>query len=209
MSKFKYLLLCGYKGTGKDLFINELLFRNENWCIYSLENHQRNYEEIYKPRSKLGIFDSVRKDVSKQLGLPFSVTQLDQIKDNMIVAGKKLREYMNDIISKKCQEDKFFFENEALKNTIEEDDYITSDFRYNRTFDFFKNEKGGVLTARLFRSDIKVPDEKEKGEHILDNFVTDFLLVPKEDHEKHFNICRELLHQYKEYKLIYNPDLNS
>lgn len=205
----KFLLLCGYRGTGKDTFVDEILFREENWCIYGKEGS--NYEEVYKMRSRLGLADSVKKQVAQQLGLPFSISQVDKLKDVMVISGKKLREWINEYTTKKAMEDKFYWEKMAMK-LVEEDrendnEYIISDFRYRRTYEFFSDNKGGVLTARLFRADNNIPDKKEKTEHILDDFTTDFLLVPRENSEEHFNKCIKILSQYNDYKLLYKPEV--
>jgi hypothetical protein len=205
----KFLLLCGYRGTGKDTFVDELLFRQENWAIYGKEEGV-NYEEVYRIRSKLGLADSVKKQVAQQLGLPLSISQIDKLKDVMVISGKKLREWINEYTTKKAMEDKFYWENMAMKLIDEDKDdneYVISDFRYRRTYDFFSDNKGGVITARLFRSDNTVPDKKEKTEHILDDFITDFLLVPNVNTEEHFNKCIQILPQYNDFKLLYKPEI--
>jgi hypothetical protein len=196
----KFLLLCGYRGTGKDTFVNDLLYRSENWCIYSKNNE--NYDEIYKPRCRLGLADSVKKEVAKLCGLPISISQIDNLKDVMMISGRKLREYLIEQTGRKALENKFYWEEEAMKEVDEENDYVISDFRYKRTLEFFKDK---CITARLFRMEVKIPVNKEKTEHILDELETDFLLLPVDNHEEQFKKCCETFKQYNDYKLIYNP----
>jgi septin family protein len=196
----KFLLLCGYRGTGKDTFVNDLLYRKENWCVYT--KNMDNIDEVYKPRSRLGLADSVKKEVAKLCGLPISVSQIDNLKDVMMISGRKLREYLIEQTGRKALENKFYWEEEAMKEVEEDDDYVISDFRYKRTLEYFKDK---CLTARLFRMEVKIPIEKEKTEHILDDLETDFLLLPVDNHEEQFKKCCDTFKQYSEYKLIYNP----
>jgi hypothetical protein len=196
----KFLLLCGYRGTGKDTFVNDLLYRKENWCVYS-KNHAI-HDEIYKPRSRLGLADSVKKEIAKLCGLPISVSQIDNLKDVMMISGRKLRDYLIEQTGRKALEKKFYWEEEAMKEVQEDDDYVVSDFRYKRTLEFFKDQ---CQTARLFRMEVKIPEKKEKTEHILDDLETDYLLLPVENHEEQFKKCCEVMKQFNDYKLIYNP----
>jgi hypothetical protein len=200
----RILLLSGYRGAGKDTYLEELLFRKESWCVYGLDE-QLMKEYIYIPGTRLSLMDRVKVEVSKALGLPLSPTQIDQLKDQLKVGGRMLREYIYDSIGKTMMKDKYFYEKQIIKD-LEDDLYIINDHKMNVTLDYLKEQSIPFATCRVFRGDGPLPPPAEKSEHGLDKLVTDFVLVPKDNHEQEIEKVIQIFPQYKNYKLLYKPE---
>jgi hypothetical protein len=193
--------LSGYRGAGKDTYLQELFFRKENWLVYGLDPTLMR-QCIYVPGTRVSLMDRVKTEVSKTLGLPLSASQIDGLKDSLKVGGRMLREYIYESIGKTMLKDKYFYEKQFLVNLDPNELYIVCDHKMNVTLDYLKENNISFATCRVFRGEGPLPPPTEKSEHGLDKLKTDFVLVPSEtDFEK----AKEIFPQYKDYQLLYKP----
>jgi len=58
---------------------------------------------------------------------------------------------------------------------------VFTDWRFLNEYHVVKEKYPNVITARIFRPGVEIPDELIKSEHELDHFVTDILIVPAGD----------------------------
>lgn len=215
------LLLCSYPKTGRDTFVdNLLLFGNRDWVIYS-KDKSKNENYFYRLRYRLSFEDEGKKLAAQMLGLPFSIDEFDRLKDKMIISTRLLREQLRDILAKerlKNKDNAYWVKkgiesanqkkiDENLKDMIEDEkdemiEYIVPDFSYTYEMEYLQSLGWNVETARFFRKEVEIPTTRDKGYHVLDQFVTDYLFLPKENHEEHFSEVLKAFPQYIGYSKI-------
>lgn len=83
--------------------------------------------------------------------------------------------------------------------------YVITDWRFHNEAKYTIDNYKQVLTIRIYRSDVPEPSPDIQCEHDLDNYCTDFLLVPgfaEQNHDddiKEFEKAIEKFPQYKGY----------
>jgi len=111
--------------------------------------------------------------------------------------NKHLKNCLEHYILHKIKQDSNYFIRKCYQNVIngnEMKDLMITDFRFQEEYDFLK-KKGKVLrTIRIVR------EIDWLSKDILDNFQTDFLLLPLNDHEIKFEDAVEKYPQYEKYK---------
>ncbi|MEM3858014.1 MAG: hypothetical protein QW478_01265 [Candidatus Micrarchaeaceae archaeon] len=184
-------LICGYKGSGKDTFFKSLNKENDyKWIIYS-----KGEDLIIKNKiQRLAFADDLKILVIDYLKnmypeFVFTLDYCEQNKDKVLFNGSSFRDYCILIGKNKVKEDKYYWVN-RVKNKItnENIDYFITDFRFPH--EYFSNSK----TIRVYRSMIKKPEDK--SELYLDNFLTDYLVIPENDD---IISCLNLFPQYRNY----------
>lgn len=53
-----------------------------------------------------------------------------------------------------------------------------TDHRFTNESKYYENVYGRIVTCRLFRSSVAIPDKSVVSEHSLDKFETNFFIVP-------------------------------
>lgn len=191
---FKMLMVCGWRRSGKDSF-----FEKYTWLVYS--------KHLYYPfdnLTKVSIAANLKKYTHTYLQIEDK--NYDDIKDTALIknltdcapdefANATLRD-MYIMISQRFLADNpmYWCEQIEIKNNIG-----ISDFRRIDEYKFF-SKKCNVFTARLFRSVVPEPDAAAPMEHELDDFTTDYLLVPN---EADFDIALKRFPQYAGYQMIW------
>jgi thymidylate synthase (FAD) len=180
ISRRKLVLLIGYRRTGKDTLADALI-KGVNIketlypaCITTLPT-------LYKPM-RLGLADQLKKDVSQMIGYPVTDNNKDKnvngltVRDILIQHGTDMRnkdeDYWVNIVL-----------DEIGKNPNR--DIIITDCRFGNEITKFKSLLDrDVITVRLYRSSVPVPDLSINSEHELDNFKADHLICDTVDSYK-------------------------
>jgi len=212
------LLLCGFPKTGRDQFVNDLIFGNREWIVYfDPKNEKPNIEDhLYKMRYRLSFEDEGKKLTAQMLGLPSTIDDMDRNKDRLIVSTRLLRDHIRDVIAKERikQKDPAYWVKKAIETstksfenvqkklenqehniTSEKMEYIVPDFSFSYELEYIQSLKWEIETVRFFNKDIEIP--KDKSYHTLDKFLTDYVLIPKNNHVEHWNQCLQYFPQYK------------
>jgi hypothetical protein len=90
--------------------------------------------------------------------------------------------------------DKYYWIRKCL---ISQGSRYISGFRFPFEYDFARENHNNILTVRVFRKEIPIPDELE--EHQLDAFATDFLFLGK---GTSLDDISNILPLYREYRRI-------
>ncbi len=89
---------------------------------------------------------------------------------------------------------------------------VITDWRHVHEYEFIKQYieqhhlPWKIVTIRLFREEVPIPDASEKSEHNLDNFQTDQVLVSKQT--THISSLRALLPNACQYHAWYSPTID-
>lgn len=213
------LLVCGYKRTGKDTLFDILNNKNttDKWLVYSKDHSNFCFPNIKKhtialeikryAHDYLGIEDKNYDDIKDSV----AVSNIPKVKDRKLhfITQEEIDSYLpknpNSVLrdwyiafgSCYIQNRSKYYWCEQVK--FEGDNQVgISDFRYAFEY-FYFSQKYDVLTVRLYRSNVPEPAANIITEHDLDNFETDYLLVPDQDD---FNLAVEKFPQYQDYQLI-------
>jgi len=205
------ILVCGYRGTGKDTlykqFINQLEF---NWII--LKHPKINKRFIIKPSGQLSFAAKLKQEVLTYLGLPSSF-DIEQFKNNTLqtieqVTGlfinvdidktRTLRDYFIDYGETKRLQYPYHWCQQTLENINPKDDYMITDWRFKAEYDFINNLGYPINTIRVYRHDVHIPP-LISSEHDLDYFQTDFVLIPRFNYELEIKSLLNVFPQYQDY----------
>jgi hypothetical protein len=66
----------------------------------------------------------------------------------------------------------------AFKEASNDSQLVVTDWRFINEFRYAFNQFQKVLTIRVYRSEVPEPEMKIASEHSLDDYQTDFLLLP-------------------------------
>lgn len=76
-----------------------------------------------------------------------------------------------------------------------------TDHRFTNESMYYENVYGRIVTCRLFRSSVPIPDKSVASEHSLDDFETNFLIVP--DFYDYIFSCKIFPHHKKYFPCGY------
>ncbi len=204
-------LINGYTGTGKDTVGKHL---NTGKGQYSWAIYKHPVSTIKFPRGpgyRVAFADEVKKQVKKEQNLPKSF-DIEKQKNEVIKDGRTFRSFC---IEKGCGERKRDpyhwarfafnrFEKKGLSGMP-----TSTDWRFGEEHEYALSV-GDVVSMRVFRKDVPIPPvtvPHDDPEHSLDNFTTDFLLVPKYNHLEEIAAAKALFPQYQDYH--YSEDLDA
>lgn len=200
--------ICGYTKTGKDTITHHLNHRRGSyyWAIYT--NPDNRIAFPYGSGYRLSFADQVKREVKAELNLPPSF-DIERDKDNVVKDGRTFRSFC---IEKGCGErrrDRYHWARLAFKEIDNKGLYgipTISDWRFYEEIDY-GNSFGQPITIRVFRQDVPIPPivNIDDPEHTLDNYMTDFLLVPHINYHEEFESAKQIFPQYHSY--IYHATL--
>ncbi len=192
----RVFLVCGYKWHGKDH-----LARNgtSSYVILSKKKNE-SLPLDFEKTLHLKFAQHLKQYVLPFIGYttPENYEAEKDLQSVLPVKGS-IRDYLIGIAKASRDLDPDFFVKmlaESLNATSQ--DVIITDWRYPNEYEFLR-QKDEVLTIRVHRAEIPVPESEVISEHSLDFFETDFLLVPVENMELHLEAARQLLPQYFDY----------
>lgn len=205
-------LICGFKRTGKNALADELVytrspqangfsgksFLDVSWKV--LRNPNKSIHGIIKTKPECVSFaGEVKREVMGALGLD-SEFDLEKNKDVYLVEGKPIRQHLIDYAESKKVNDKYYWSTLAFKNIdIKETDVVVSDWRFMSEFEYVSKLNTDIVTIRVFRKDVPIPDKNINSEHELDSFKTDYVLIPLFDTEKEIGSLLDVFPQYADY----------
>lgn len=210
------VLICGYKKTGKDFLFNfltgKLSDKNIQLAVYTTNYDEMSYYDMkiiqsFKTYLRQAFADELKKEV--ELEFPLCKKDIpDSDKEKTIPEYEKSARTIWIEKAKIRRKEDIDYWCKKIDHNI---DSIITDFRYHTEFKYCFENFNKINTIRYFRKEVEIPpfakDIKDDSEHNLDNFTTDFLIVPFEDKEEHFRKACEIFPQYK--KFGYSFQLNS
>lgn len=189
------LMICGYKGTGKDFLFKKLSKQETgfSWKVYSLHT---NFLKFQSKIQRVAFADHLKLEVQEKFGIPINAEKDTELvvrtslpdyiftpRDAWIWYGKLMREQDIDYWCKK-----------ALVNL--EKSVVITDWRFPNEEVYVKNNFRDVTTVRIYRKDVPIPSSNIESEHSLDHILTDFLLIPEYESIDH---ALQIFPQYSSY----------
>ena len=187
----RVLFISGFKRTGKDCFARHLVAGKfqYRWELFSPEDGHTEFpfhDFLHAPI--VAFSDALRLMVYTCLGLKNDY-DYETNKENHIVPGGTytLRSAMIDVGSGGRKSDvalwaklafvQFFVENSATKNDAAPKYVVCSDHRFQGEYTMSRYAGIEAVSARLFRSQVQVPNKSIESERDLDRFTTGFLFL--------------------------------
>ena len=208
-------LVTGLSNSGKTtlpkLFNKKLPW---NYAVYSKEQIL-----LTTPVHEIKISKAVRKEVIGRINKNLEKDLNDdkyyeKSKDKIVLSSQigesTYRELLETAVREKRKTDLFYYIRHCYDSSINGNNtsnLMITDFRYPEEEKFLSDLGFHITTIRIFR---QVPTLEEKygkrfdSEHGLDNFLTDFLLVPLNNYEENFREATSVYKQYKKYKRCKN-----
>jgi hypothetical protein len=203
-NKMVTAMICGYYGHGKDRVLDDLIHEQftNNWYVYGPPQNN-DYKWMGTTNFKRVAFaDELKRDVISKYNLSPDIEKSDTVyvnykyqtyRDLLICEAKMNRMIDPDIYCKRA------FDNVEHKNVF------VTDWRYPNEYKYVTdNINLNTVTLRVFRKDAKsgIPDSSIESEHSLDRFLTDFLILAKNEVQP-FRASISFFPQYRDYvKLV-------
>ncbi len=178
------------------MFTGEENFR---WVVYKNQRNEKHF--VIESVDRVGFADKLREEVNAILNISDSI-DYDTFKNTIIQEGKTYRDFLIDHAAHRRGQNLDYWVARALDwDSLNEDDRIMiTDWRYPNELSYLRSyPRLEIITIRLFRSQVPIPLNNVISEHQLDPIVTDFLLVPIENHETEFALVCNLFPQYQNY----------
>lgn len=204
-------LVCGYRRTGKDTLyriFNGLSGMPSNmsggtnsneykWRIF--KNPAVKTPFVVENVVRVSFADALKKEVVTLLKLPSSF-DTELYKDQPLGDGLTFRDHCIAVAADRRDEDPDYWVKTAFKGPVASQPTMVTDWRYPNEYTWLKKQNLDVVTIRLFRKEVPVPDDTIISEHSLDDIATDFLLVPPNQSEIHLEALFKIMPQYRSYK---------
>ncbi len=165
------VLMAGYRRTGKDTIYTHIHSgKVYTWTVYHRPGAQMDYPHIFLKMPKV--------EMSKAV-----IAEYETMTGNIITDENK-EVYRNDLIqlaeNRKLTDPSYW-----IRKALESVEYTNekyrmcyiSGFRFPIEYEYSKSVAKLVITGRVYRKEVPIPDNPE--EHALDNFATDFLFIGK------------------------------
>lgn len=204
----KVILICGYRRTGKDTFFTKLSSNTNDlfhWRIYKHPNTLNLYIDHTLTYQRTAFADALKEEASIIYGIPIIIPDADKdIKQFIHYQTRELvsaRDIHIEWGAIRRSEDPDYWCKEAFKRAaLSSNDSCcaVTDWRFTNEAGYTLDNYDNVLTVRLYRSDVPVPDSSIQSEHDLDNYRTDFLLL-RDDVDGEYEKAIERFPQYIGY----------
>lgn len=221
------ILVCGYRRTGKDALCKILADDTTPHFPWKVYTHpgllgQQLINKTNNPMlvKRVAFADALKKESSEEYNIPAFVSDDDKeikqfthpktgelvsARDIYIEWGAIRREQNVDYWCEKALYE-INYDNSVANvwldlgmTKIPHCVYVVTDWRFPNEMHYFnKHSLHPVKTARVFRSEVPIPNMNIDSEHGLDNTTTDYLLV-KDDNE--FEKACKIFPQYRGYVL--------
>lgn len=221
--KYKVFLVCGYRGTGKDTLWKHF---SQHPTEFAWQVYANNFEELHLPKcTRLSFADALKHMVWRQhfSQPPDSLEQIDRFKHQpvkaWIEANRERYELVDEIPDYSTEITvRDVLINEGLRKRAENANYwvqkiidkvaqaptshyMVTDWRFPNELEYLQQQLSHlfeIVTIRLFRVDVPIPDEVD-SENALDDVQTEFLLVPR---IQDFYGAIKRFSMYSEYKFV-------
>jgi hypothetical protein len=201
------ILLCGYKGTGKDTFAYSVGSGNYQYTYnlyccedYSFDEASKIFIALIRNCNTIAFADKLKciiHQTFEPIGVSFDALDKDEpaicinnveysMRDLCKAFAPAIRQYIGDDTFAKIDLDPY-------RN------YIITDWRFKVEYDTLLSKSNcAFMTARIFDPK-KIPSADDKSEHELDEEWTEFLIT---DASVDFNDVLKYMPQYKDHKLF-------
>jgi len=187
------ILVCGYRRTGKDSFYNKLSSSdsdcNFEWEVYVHPDKAHLYQNKSDcfgsgPYQRFSFADRLKEEASPVYGIPVSVPEEE----------KDVKQFVHYQTGHAVSARDIWIEWGAIRRAQDKDYWcklinpsadvctIVTDWRFPNEGQFIKDQHDAeTRTVRLYRSGVAIPEASIESERALDQYETDFLLVPVGD----------------------------
>lgn len=181
------MMICGYRGTGKDVLASQLSQPAGqsspipfNWLI--LRAYPDVDEEIVPfdlttARTRVASADELKRQVMIEEGLDLN-DYTEELKSQVIRDGKTFRDILIETAMSKREQDPVYWIRNAYQTYVDRhsDDpsYVISDWRFPNELAYLQEQGQQPITVRVFRPTVERVDTV--SETSLDDVLTDFVL---------------------------------
>lgn len=201
------LMICGYKGSGKDTFYQQLLLEiHDEPMTYQYiplisPDLVEPKKEVFSNIVRVAFADILKQEVLDIYQIPKEYSS-DELKDKPIPnfqVSEELEHKMKNMNEMKLEppftfrdfclyqakirrdEDPCYWVKQAYPKICESPENtlcVITDFRYPNEYEYLKSfPENNILTIRIFRSEVPIPGVELKSEHALDDFSTDIIVM--------------------------------
>jgi len=195
------IYICGYKGHGKDTFVDHLIAKNEKYKydiyvkITSYHKHAffMNILAGDKKIQRIAFADALKEEICALYHIDkIPVTLAEKESKNIYLTDDEYVSFRDLCIKHalvRRAEDTYYWVNKAfakITDSVEENNNIVifTDWRFKNEYEPSNNAKNMLcwyhrdnITMRIFRSDGPEPGNIA-SEHELDDVETDFIIIP-------------------------------
>lgn len=202
------ILICAYKTTGKDTFFKKLQFASSDFTYDVYSHLDSNKENIFKKFNQTNIkrfafADMLKIEAAELYGIPKDIPDEEKEIKQFLINEKLLsaRDLYIELGAVRRSENINYWIEKVHKEILLTPDInaIITDWRFPNEYDFMNSHLNNVKTVRIWRKSVPEPIHNpmlnQDTEHLLDNHLTDYLLLPKGD----FNDFIKKFPQYEHY----------
>lgn len=183
-------LICGYKRTGKDSLYQLLSGLSPNkWTGHAVYRHPdsqpwvQSYTKNMKYTRK-AFADELKSEVSEIYYIPRGIPdeekeykQFIHYQTGDMVSARDI--YIEWGTIRRAENPDYWCS--KVLSTMKEDEVTTiTDWRFYNELKIMQNSQWKTKTIRVFRRDVIIPNISLQSEHELDNYKTDYLIIPQE-----------------------------
>ena len=221
-------MICGYKRTGKDTFVNYVTSEvNKDTPQYSIYAEKKYIDDFYQKDgfyhiekqnttqkevfdfsggSRMAFADSLKQEVRKIHNIPSSFDE-NLYKETPLFDGKSFRDLCIEIANQRRLCDHNYWSRKAYVDRPKDvKKLLVSDFRFFDELLYMCSTGNLIKTFRIFRSEVPIPEpllEVQDPEHSLDNFRTDYLILAKDKSDDEFKKAKEVFpYLYNNYTRV-------
>lgn len=173
-----WLLLTAYKGTGKDTFCRTLQGLESSYT-YNIYGQNKLQTELFANAVRIAFADSLKDAVHSK----YEFIADDSNKDQAFVFDPETKEIVAPRVlyireAKRCRDlDPDYFCKKALDDAQLDKPIIITDFRNPNELTYVQGLNPNVITIRIFRKSVEIPNKSITSEHYLDHILTDLVVT--------------------------------
>lgn len=194
------ILICGYRRTGKDTLCSTLInsYNEFKWRIYK---HPTNLSKTFNSSTyrRTAFADALKIEVNEEYNIPLNIADSDkdtkQFVHHKTGAIISARDAYIELGTLRKEHDKDYWCKKAF--TDDNTTFVVTDWRFYHELNYVNENFKDIITTRVYRSSVIEPPMNIESEHALDDYRTDFLLLP--DSIDEFAKVVERFPQYVEY----------
>ena len=195
-------LVAGASKSGKTTL--PFLYNSKKPWNYAVYSANINKNLIVSRTHELKIAKSVRKELDIETN--YNEKEYEKIKDEQICNPYTYRDLLENHSYYQRRRNPFYFIEKCYRKNLcgnETMNIMITDFRFPEEFKFLKGKGFDPVTVRIFRNVKEISTKKfpeYDSEHGLDDFLTDFLLLPINSCESDFKKAVSKYPQYSHFK---------
>lgn len=149
-------------------------------------------KEVKEKLIKENLIDN-QFDVESHKDIPLVMPGTDLIKkrnsgsprSNNTISNKTFRDYCIQRAEEARDKNPNHWCAKVLSDVYESENVLITDWRYPNELEYYTESQNiinkKIITCRVYRSQVPIPDKEIASEHSLDEFKTDYLLVTSEE----------------------------